>query len=287
MDRVCVEFEGMQDVVCKNTCGKVCNASVPFTATTTPGPTIPPAMCIDCEMHEMIYAIIATCLVVMLSYYTYMSHSMKWVADWTFIPLPGKPSEDFESLESRNFPRHHHLNKELFWPAVIGLFFIPLAWSFIIYYVINLFDTLLCWLIGIEQCIRLWPFQYEFDEDHYMNTNGTRAQMGVQHLDQYESGLWIWAFNGPRRLIHVDWCPARLLGLVVATWLATWLLLCMWRWEQKIAIKKIRIVEETITEETGGGVLFMGGGMSAVGGAPVGVGGMMTKTLAFFGGGYV
>jgi len=283
MDRVCVEFEGMQDQVCKNTCGKVCSSNIINTGTTTPGPAIPPAICIDCEMYEAIYAIIATFLVVMLSYYTYLSNSMSAISMWSSFELPGSPHEKFGELQATNFPTHQQVNKDLFWPAVLGLFFISMAWSFIVYYTINLLDTLWCYMICHPQCIRLWPFQYAFDEAHYLSVNGTFAQQQLSHLTQEEAGRWILAWDGPRRMINIDWCPGRLMGLIVATWFATWFLLCWWRAEQKVAVKKTIIKTETITEEHG---LFSP--MVAVGGtATAGAGGMLTKTLAFFGGSYV
>jgi len=282
MDRVCVHFEGMQERTCNNTCGKTCLPSKPFTATTTGGPTIPPPLCIDCEAYEIIYALIATFLVVMLSYYTYLSNTMSFVAVWFFVPLPENPHQSFNNLGPQNVPHHTKLNKHLHMPAFMGMFFIAGVWSFIIYYCINFFDTLLCWLIGMEQCIRVLPFQYWFDEAHYMAVNGTFAQNQLSHLTVDEAGRWIWPHVGPRRIINNDWCPGRLIGMIVATWLSTWFLLCWWRAEQKVAIMKTTIKQEVIVEEQG-----LGGGMAAVGGSAAGAGGMLTKTLAFFGGSYV
>jgi len=288
MDRVCVHFEGLQDVTCANTCGKICNST--FAAgdpTMTTTPPIPPAICIDCEAYEIIYALIATCLVVMLSYYTYLSNSLSWVATWFFVPLEhasGQPSphEFFGDLQQSNMTTHNKANKHLYWPATLGLLAICGVWSFIIYYAINILDMLGCWLIGMEQCVRVWGFQYMFDESHYLSVNGTYTQMREEHLTLDERGRWIWPLVGPRRMINIDWCPGRLLPMIFATWLSAWFLMCWWRSEQKISIMKTTIKQEIISEEQG-----LMTGMSAVGGTATGAGGMLTKTLAFFGGGYV
>jgi len=314
MDRLCVSFDGLADSVCTNQCGPKFCTEDPNSASTTPFlPFSPPALCIDCEWHEAIYAFIATGLVVMFSYLTYLSHSMSWVAAWYFVDLPGQPKNSFGALSPTQQPfhdktsitslccrccpsfclpvRHEGVNEQMWRAACIGFFFSTMFWSFFWYFAINIIDWLFTvYVLNQELCIRLWGFQYNFDMDAYNAVNGTSIftdfRTGLETHDNTlglsldDRGRFIFPF--PDDLVNIDWCPFRLLPLIIATWLSTFILMCYWRADNKVSIMKTTITQQVIQSEEG-----LMGPMSAVGGSAHGTAGMFTKVLGFMGGQHV
>jgi len=278
MDRVCVKLQGID---CATSCGKWCNSTTPNTAGTSNGPWMPPPMCIDCEMHESIYAILGTLFVVTMTYYSYLSATLSAVATWFYVPLPGYPEKDFLDINDNNMPYSAEVNPPLSCSTRLALFLGTGLWSIFAFYFMNLLDWAVCQLFRLEQCIRVFPYQYWFSTDFYKHVNGTAYDEHLLSLSDDHRGRWIW--GQPTKELNIDVCPYRLWPMIVITWFSAYFLFCWWRSEQRVTIMKTVVTQTIIREEEG-----LGGGMASVGGGHTGgVPGMLTKTLAFLGGGMV
>jgi hypothetical protein len=274
MDRVCVKLQGID---CINQCGKWCNATKVQNVTTSGIGWLPPPICIDCEWSESLYAFFATFIVVVLTYYSYLSTTMAAVATWFYVPLPGNPEQDFNDLSDGNLPRHEAVNSKLSFSAMLALLFTTGIYSIFAYLLVNFLDWAVCTAFQWEQCIRIFGYQYHFSTSFYHHVNGTAHQAHMLAVGHDHRGRWIWPF--PSSEINIDVCEYRLVGMTVVTWLSAWFLFMWWRSEHKVAIMKTVVTQTLIAEEE-----FAGARMGA---AATGTAGMFTRTMAFLGGGRV
>lgn len=259
VDRTCVFFEGLN---CTHKCKKFCQAYDLLSTkvdTTLPPLWLPPPLCVDCEFSEAIYAILATWLTIVMVYLTYYAFANMSTSAWKAITSeeydhymtlvtnkrdhvePGREVDLWETGNRHGVGGARCCSGPWWSPATIaanlGLLLICLAWSVFWYYAINILDWAFCQVVGWELCIKVWSWQYDWDINVWFFHNQTYSQGEYLDKQHHRLGSWLLPWAVPWEL-NIDTCYFRLFGMILITWLCTWVLFCYWRMSLTATIKE-------------------------------------------------
>jgi hypothetical protein len=177
--------------------------------------------------------------------------------------------------------------------TILGLFIVSLFWSIALYYLFNLLDWCLCvllnriWPQSVVQCIKLWDWQYQrpFRSVYERGPNPTdigyidefRWTSRMNSLSWIERGGFVLPLpgfdEGVSTEINIPVCHWRLVPLMAITWICTFALFTIWRFSQKMAVKRAKHQERALKVEHAA--------MSGLVGQSGGERGMFTQVLRF------
>jgi len=234
MDRLCI---AMPELHCHNDCGKVCLAVAPKSVTTTTSPGVCKA-CYDCEWDEVIYAFWGTLLVfwlVQCCHRNCVTQDMSWIwmprdslPPYSLLnPQPGcrlpgaQVAQPDTTVTQADFGR-----AGAFGPALFTFSLLTLIVTFIVYYgILNMLNYLIVvvWWKK-EMCLKIWSFQTNLDQGYGWESALHWAWFWFDSF-AFQNGYATKRFN-----CFNDFCPERLLGLVITTWLCLTALFAHWRY---------------------------------------------------------
>jgi len=254
-DRLCV---AMPEMGCDNECGKTCGA---VRALSVGDPKKSCTACFDCEIDEMLYAVLATLLafnVVQFIYKSCLEKSMQWLFNEGRVHPKTAVSHqvwDSNTYSDLQMPTTHNQGgvHDNYHPntgygcAVLSMGIVSFFISVGSYYLLNMIQYLIVVKgQGKEMCVKLFDFQTN------LATNSSTWQSwdeGAQIV-----GFWSW---GADRVVdcYNDVCPQRLLGLMICTWLSLWSIFAYWRreWAAKATVMKLQEKSHYMISGAGGG----------------------------------
>lgn len=198
--------------------------------------------CYDCEWDEVIYAFWGTLLVFWLVQFLYRN-CVPQAYGWFWMPRDSVPYSQLTTVSQADFGR-----PGAFVPALLGFSLLTLICTVIVYYfILNMLNYLVIvvWQKK-EMCLKVWDWQTNLGDNGY----------GWQTAFHFVFGeLFTTGYNTHRFSCYNDWCPLRLLGLVITTWLCLTALFGYWRYYYMIVetMQSKVETEELAVEMTAGG----------------------------------
>jgi hypothetical protein len=146
-------------------------------------------------------------------------------------------------------------------PQAVYFLLITGLFTFFAYIFVNLADFIItAKLAGHTQCIRLFPYQYTFDEVSWLHEQGTKEKLNAYLSKMYQKESW-WGKFFPSTFypwlddLDVGFCPYRILYLGLITWITLWAYLCLWFDNTPLPVRQVQMIESEFAIEEADSIL--------------------------------